>query len=247
MNKKTVIITGSSDGIGKAAVSLFKKNEWFVIGIDKNNANNECDEFHPLDLSDSDTINRTCEEILKKHSGINGLVNNASILITKSLTKTEVADWDLTMDTNARSAFLLTKLFASALKPDGAIVNISSVHAQATSNSISAYAASKGALVGFTRASALELAEDGIRVNAVLPGAVNTNMLKNGLGRGHLESDKVEQQLKELAQKTPLKKIGRPEDIAELIYFLIDNSRSSYITGQTFTVDGGALARLSTE
>ncbi len=247
MNNKTIVITGASGGIGQAAVSLFKKNKWFVIGIDKSDANNECDEFLPLDLSDSDAVNKVCEETLKKHSRLNGLVNNASILITKSLVETEVADWNLTMNTNARSAFLLTKLLTPALKPDGSIVNISSVHAQATSNSISAYAASKGALVGFTRAAALELANEGIRVNAVLPGAVNTNMLKSGLGRGHLESSEVEQQLKELAQKTPLKKIGQPEDIAELIYFLTDNSRSSYITGQTFAADGGALARLSTE
>ncbi|MBU0707859.1 SDR family oxidoreductase [Patescibacteria group bacterium] len=247
MLQKRVIITGASGGIGKATASLLKKNGWLVIGIDKNGKNNECDEFLTVDLSNSNKINKACEKIIKKHNSISGLVNNASILITKSIAETKMADWDLTMDTNVRSAFLLTKLFAPVLKPDGAIVNISSVHAQATSNSISAYAASKGALVGFTRAAALELAGDGIRVNAVLPGAVNTNMLKSGLSRGHLESNQVEQQLEELAQKTPLKKIGKPKDIAELIYFLIDNSRSSYITGQTFTADGGALARLSTE
>ena len=111
--------------------------------------------------------------------------------------------------------------------------------------SIAVYAASKGALVALTRAAALEFAEDGIRVNAVLPGAVDTPMLRRSMeARG---DSTVEEALAVLAAKTPLGTIGQAHEIAEAILFLADPERSSFITGQLLTADGGATARLSTE
>jgi NAD(P)-dependent dehydrogenase (short-subunit alcohol dehydrogenase family) len=129
----------------------------------------------------------------------------------------------------------------------GSIVNVSSVHAIATSDQIAAYASSKGGLVAFTRACAIEFAPDQIRVNAVLPGAVNTPMLQSGLSRGHLSADDLEQQLQQLGQKTVNGRVGNPKEIAQSIYFLADSTQSSFMTGQTLVLDGGATAKLSTE
>ena len=127
----------------------------------------------------------------------------------------------------------------------GAVVNVASVHAFATSAGAAPYAASKGAIVALTRAAALEWAPD-VRVNAVAPGAVDTGMLRQGVQRW-APPEAVDAELERLAARIPLGRIGRPEEIAEAILFLADGRRSSFITGQVLVADGGALARLSTE
>lgn len=129
----------------------------------------------------------------------------------------------------------------------GSVVNISSVHAVATSAGIAAYASSKGALLALTRAMALEFGTDGIRVNAVLPGAVDTPMLHAGLSRGHLNGDTTTKLLRGLGKKHVMGRVGKPSEIGQTILFLADNEKSSFMTGQALIVDGGATARLSTE
>ncbi len=141
----------------------------------------------------------------------------------------------------AKDAFGLLK------KTKGAIVNVSSVHAVATSKNIAAYAASKGGMVALTRAMAIEFADVGIRVNAVLPGAVDTQMLREGLSRGHVKGSNIEDQLNDLGQRTVMGRVGDPREIAQSILFLADEERSSFITGHAMVVDGGATIRLSTE
>jgi len=94
---------------------------------------------------------------------------------------------------------------------------------------------------------AIEFAKDDIRVNAILPGAVDTPMLRAGLGRGHVGDGDLTERLENLARKTVNGRIGQPEEIAKAIYFLADNTQSSFMTGQALVVDGGATARLSTE
>jgi len=177
------------------------------------------------------------------------LVNNAAFQVTKPISETSVEEWDQVIAVNLRAAFLGARYgFASlAAEGGGAIVNVASVHAVATSPNIAAYAASKGGLVALTRAMAIEFAPANIRVNAILPGAVDTPMLEAGFNRGHLAQGSIEQQKAELARKTVNGRIGKPHEIASVIYFLADNSQSGYMTGQSVVVDGGASARLSTE
>lgn len=152
------------------------------------------------------------------------------------------------MAANLRAAYLTSKVAYRWLEEaKGAIVNVSSVHAVATSVKIAGYAATKGGLLALTRAMALEFSKDGIRVNAVLPGAVDTEMLREGLARGHLEDGSLEDQLAALGARTPLGRVGEPREIARAILFLADPEQSSFITGQSLIVDGGATARLSTE
>jgi len=129
----------------------------------------------------------------------------------------------------------------------GAIVNVGSVHALATSPDIGAYAASKGGVLALTRAMALEFGGGGVRVNAVVPGAVDTEMLREGLSRGLQNAGSREDERRALGARIPLGRIGTPEEIASAILFLADGQLSAYITGQSLVVDGGALARLGTE
>jgi NAD(P)-dependent dehydrogenase (short-subunit alcohol dehydrogenase family) len=117
----------------------------------------------------------------------------------------------------------------------------------ATSENLAAYVTSKGALVALTRAAALELSCDNIRVNALLPGAIDTKMLRSGLSRDHVSGDTIEKRLDQLGQKHAVGRVGKPEEIGQAALFLADKDRSSFMTGQSMIVDGGATARLSTE
>ena len=102
-------------------------------------------------------------------------------------------------------------------------------------------------LLALTKATALEFAQDNIRVNAVLPGAVDTPMLRSGLARGHLKGQSEDELIAELGKKHPLERIGHPQEIAQAVLFLADSQRSGFMTGQALVVDGGATAKLSTE
>jgi glucose 1-dehydrogenase len=193
------------------------------------------------------------DEMLKKVKEFSGvvhaLVSNAAVQIAKPLVETTIEEWDMVMANNLRPAFLLARTFHPLLKASGAgaIVNVSSVHAVQTSANIAAYAASKGGLLALTRAEAIEFARDNIRVNAILPGAVDTPMLRAGLNRGHLKGGSLADRLDNLANRTVNGRIGTPAEIAHAIYFLADDTQSSFMTGQSMTVDGGATAKLSTE
>jgi NAD(P)-dependent dehydrogenase (short-subunit alcohol dehydrogenase family) len=185
-------------------------------------------------------------ELARQEGRLDALVNNAAIQINKPILTTSTAEWDEVMASNMRSAYLTAKHGFDLLRAArGSIVNVSSVHALATSAGIAAYAASKGGLLALTRAMAIEFGPDGVRVNAVLPGAVDTPMLRESLGR--LEGRDLEAKLQALGGRTPLGRVGRPAEIAEAILFLADGERSSFITGQALTVDGGAMAQLRTE
>lgn len=248
---KTVLITGAAGGIGRATVALFFEKGWHVIGVDRaafgdgfphNGLFIQSDIAHPEDLH---AIFEKAQAFTER---LDALVNNAAMQIAKPLMKTNVEEWDAVMAANLRSVFLGAKLAHPLLKVrGGAIVNVSSVHAIQTSANIAAYAASKGGMLALTRAMAIEFAPDNIRVNAILPGAVDTPMLRAGLGRGHAGQGEMQERLDNLARKTVNGRVGTPEEIAHAIYFLADNEQSSFMTGQALVVDGGATARLSTE
>jgi NAD(P)-dependent dehydrogenase (short-subunit alcohol dehydrogenase family) len=180
---------------------------------------------------------------------LDALVNNAAVQVAKPVIETTVEEWDAVMASNLRSVFLFVKLAHPLMKAagGGAIVNVSSVHAIQTSANIAAYAASKGGLLALTRALAIEFAPDNIRVNAVLPGAVDTPMLRAGFNRGHVGHGDMQERLDNLARRTVNGRVGQPSEIAHAIFFLADNEQSSFMTGQAMVIDGGATARLSTE
>ena len=248
----TVLITGAAGGIGRATVSLFAQKGWQVIGVDRALFGAGFPEnglYIQADISVGENLQLIFDQARQFTSSLNALINNAALQISKPLLETSVEEWDAVMASNLRSVFLGAKLAHPLLKAagGGAIVNVSSVHAVATSANIAAYAASKGGLLAFTRAVAIEFAPDNIRANAVLPGAVDTPMLRAGLGRGHVQGGDILERLDNLARKTVNGRVGLPEEIAHAIYFLADETQSSFMTGQALIVDGGATARLSTE
>ena len=249
---KIVLITGAAGGIGRATVALFAQMGWRVIGVDRADFGLGFPAgglFIRSDISIGENLKTIFEQVHAFTGYLNALVNNAALQIAKPMLETSVEEWDAVMASNLRSVFLGVKLAHPLLKAagGGAIVNVSSVHAVATSANIAAYAASKGGLLAFTRAIAIEFAPDNIRANAILPGAVDTPMLRAGLSRGHLQGGDILERLDNLARKTVSGRVGKPEEIARAIYFLADDAQSSFMTGQALIIDGGATARLSTE
>ena len=248
MNERVALITGVAGGIGRATADLFAGNGWHVVGVDRDF--DDVDSVHRFieaDISNVEASRQIFDSVRDNEGHLDALINNAAVQICKPIVETSPEEWDATMASNLRSVFLAVRNAHPLLQEGGAIVNVSSVHAVATSANIAAYAASKGGLLAFTRALAIEFAPEDIRVNAVLPGAVDTHMLRDGLQRGHADGGTVEDRLESLGEKHIVGRVGEPEEIAETILFLADSQRSSFVTGQALTVDGGATARLSTE
>ena len=249
---KYMLITGAAGGIGRATVNLFAERDWRVIGVDRQPFGDgflEGGQFIQADISEPSQLEAIFEQAKGFTDTLDALINNAALQITKPLIETTVEEWDAVMSSNLRSVFLGAKLAYPLLKArgGGAIVNVSSVHAVATSKNIAAYAASKGGMLALTRAMAIEFAPENVRVNAILPGAVDTPMLRTGMNRDHAGSGTLDERLDNLARNTVSGKIGKPEEIAQSIFFLADGTQSSFISGQALIVDGGATARLSTE
>ena len=243
---KKVLITGVAGGIGLETAKLFHAKGWEVIGTDIK----EMEDALPINFIQGDISDKANNKII--FNSINGkldaLVNNAAIQLFKSLQELSIEDWDHVFRSNLYPAFFIARQAANILRKDkSAIVNVCSIHALATSMNMSSYAASKGALLALTRSLAIDLAPIGIRVNAVLPGAIDTPMLRQSIRRFCTSSQEEEQMIENCKSRTPLKRIGLPEEVAKSIYFLSDHDQSSFITGSSLVVDGGAYSHLSTE
>jgi NAD(P)-dependent dehydrogenase (short-subunit alcohol dehydrogenase family) len=250
-DKRIVLITGANGGIGRATVMEFAQRGWRVIGVDRHALDFDFPEdglFIQTDIADPENVTKLFEQVAEKFGKLDALVNNAAIQIAKPLIQTTLQEWDDLMAVNLRAVFFSVKQAYPLLKAaGGAIVNVSSVHAVATSADIASYAASKGALMALTRAMAIEFAADHVRVNAILPGAIDTPMLEAGLARGHVSGGTLEDRKADLARKHVIGRVGKPSEIATGIVFLADNDQSSFMTGHPMIVDGGATIRLSTE
>ena len=243
---RTVFITGVLGGIGSATAEVFHAAGWQVVGIDRRpllDGQESIDRFLQVDLGATNST-PVVDKFLADLNRLDAVINNAAVQIKKPLTDLSIEEWDELFTINVRAAFIMSRAAYDHLRRTrGAIVNVASVHAVATSPGMAAYAATKGALVALTRSAALEFAGAGIRVNAILPGAVDTPMLRAGLSHAH----SVEEGIQQLSRRIPLGRIAEPHEIARAILFVADGSASSYITGQALVVDGGALSRLSTE
>jgi NAD(P)-dependent dehydrogenase (short-subunit alcohol dehydrogenase family) len=232
---RTAVVTGAMGGIGTAICDHLDAVGWNVIATDR--LPSERPGAIQLDVSDSESISR----VLGALPRVDALVNNAAVQLFKPLFETEIDEWEELHRVNLRGAWLCLRAVRERLVTRrGSVVNIASVHGVATSRSIGAYATTKGGLDAFTRAAALELAEHGVRVNAILPGAIDTPALRAGFSRGP-DAEAV------LIERTPLRRVGSPLDVATLVAFLLDAEQSGFMTGTSIPVDGGVLARLSSE
>ncbi|MCP9456392.1 MAG: SDR family oxidoreductase [Nitrospira sp.] len=240
---RIALITGAAGGIGRALCTEFKKSGYRVIGTDVIDVPGlPCDHFVKADLQsishDEESLKSFVREVAigAKKDGITTLVNNAAVQILRRTSAISIQDWRDTLDVNLLAPFLLTQALLPHLeKAHGSVINIGSVHAVATKPGFVCYATSKAALVGLTRALAVDLGGR-VRVNAVNPAAVVTPMLREGF-RGK------EDRLAALAGMHPIGRIAEPEEVARAVVFL-SSPEASFVTGAIFNVDGGILSRL---
>lgn len=247
MYEKTVVITGASSGIGRATALLFAERgaKVIAVGRNENELNGLREEFgvggegsietHSADLSQPAQIDRFFDEAAANFNQIDALVNAAGILKNGSIENTALEDWDETMNINLRAVFYMMRRSVPFLaQSGGSIVNVSSVTGLRAFPGVLSYCVSKAAIDQLTRCAALELAPKNIRVNAVNPGVVVTDIHK----RGGMEAENYERFLEHSKTTHPLGRVGQPAEIAELIYFLA-SEKAAWITGATYEIDGG--------
>ncbi|MCU1622029.1 MAG: putative oxidoreductase [Frankiales bacterium] len=234
-------MTGACGGVGAATCALLAERGLDVVGIDVLPGADLT-----VDITDGPATGRALAAHLADRPVV-ALVNNAAVQVVASLEGHDDATWDRVIDVNVGAAHRLTRQLARSLRTHGgAVVNVSSVHAGASTAGMAAYAASKAALLAYTRVAALELAPE-VRVNAVLPGAVRTAMFEAGLERFADDDATRLAAVDRLVSRTPLARVAEPEEIARVIAFLLDNEQSSFVTGTTLVADGGVTARLASE
>ena len=237
------MITGCNRGIGKEAVRLFagrgynliccirKESEEFSAFITELKANNKIDaDILYFDMSDEDSIKETLKPILKERRQIDVLINNAGIAIGGFLQMTSMKQLKEVFQINYFSHVLITQLITKLMmrQKSGCVINMGSVAGLDNFAGYTAYGASKAAMMSFTRTIARELAPYNIRVNAIAPGLTDTGMA------GQME----EKAWKEMVARTDMNRLGKPNEIAQMMLFLASDE-ASFITGQVYRVDGG--------
>ncbi|QQS41792.1 MAG: glucose 1-dehydrogenase [Acidobacteriota bacterium] len=246
MKDKVVVVTGASSGIGRASAARFAKSGARVVAAGRNETalaelRDEMSEedgeikTHLADLREQTQLERLVASAVDYFGEIDVLVNSAGIIASGTLEDTTPESWDKMMDINLRTVFCLTQLCVPHLeKTKGNVVNVSSVAGTRAFPNVLAYCVSKAGLDQLTRCAALELAGKGIRVNAVNPGVVISELHK----RSGMSDEQYAGFLDHSKDTHPLGRVGGPEEVAELIYFLASDA-ASWITGVTYAIDGG--------
>lgn len=244
---KVALVTGGSTGIGRAVVDRLADGGARVVfcGVDKEAAlDSEYVTGVVADVRRPDEMRGLVDLAVTRYGGLDIVVTAAGVQRYGTVEDTPEDLWDEVMDVNLKGVYLICKAAIPALRRrgGGSIVIVSSVQAFASQTSVAAYSTSKAALNGLTRAMALDHAADGIRVNAVCPGSVDTPMLRwaADLWKG----DRTQQEMiDEWGKSHPLGRVAKPSEVAEVVAFLA-STRSSFVTGAEHKVDGGLLAQV---
>jgi 3-oxoacyl-[acyl-carrier protein] reductase len=235
---RVAIVTGGEQGLGWAIASRLASEGWQVVaaGLHPGQTAGTDVEFVPLDVRDRPTAQETIERIARERGGLDLLVNNAGIQRHSRTEELSWQDWADVIDTNLNGVFNCLQAAGRLMLAagSGCIVNIASIAAARGAAGRSPYCAAKAGVVGLTRATAVEWAARGVRVNAVGPGFIDTGLMHSGMSETRLDVD-------EIVGRIPEGHLGEPQDIAAMVSFLASPA-ASYITGQVFFVDGGFLA-----
>ena len=240
---RVVIVTGAAGGIGRATAQRFAAEgaRLLLADFDADGAGRVAEALRqsgaadalavPCDVASEADAERTVEAAFARHGRLDALVNNAGLMIFKPIEAHDETDLLRVLRVDFFGAFWFTKHAFRRCAPGAAIVNVASVHAVQTTPLVAAYAAAKAALLSFTRSAAIEGKPKGIRVNTVLPGAIETAMLRENPN------------LRSGAERLDPADVGRPEDIAAAVAWLASDD-AAFVTGTELRVDGGRLARL---
>ena len=243
LQNKVALVTGGAQGIGKTISEELVQNGAHVVLGDVNlegaqataeaiNNNGGSASAVKIDVSNPAEVKQVFDSILKDKKPIDIMINNAGITRDGLMIRMKEADWDRVLNINLKGTFLCSQQAAKQMmkQKSGAIVNISSIVGVMGNFGQANYSASKAGVIGLTKTLAREVASRGIRVNAVAPGFIDTEMTR-------VLDESVRQKL---IEQIPLAKLGLPEDVARCVAFLVSD-RSSYITGQVINVNGGML------
>lgn len=241
---QTVIVTGAGSGIGRAAALRFAELGANVVIADKNEAaaREVADEAGAkalavtVDVSDSASVRSMIKTVVDNFGGIDVLCNNAGFGFPGNVLEIDEDNWDRLMSVNLKGVYLCSKYAIPELAKtgDGRIVNTSSYTANVGIRDRAAYVASKGGVSALTRAMALDHVDQGIRVNAVAPGTINSPYFDKMIA----ESPEPQELVDSLNGRSPMHRMGRPEEVAEAIVWLAAKE-SSFATGSVLTIDGG--------
>lgn len=246
LRERTYVVTGGGSGIGRAtAVRLASEGAKVAVWDFREDAARDTaeatgGEAFACDVRDPTSVESAVAATVERFGEVNGLLNGAGILrIDGGLERCTIEDWTATIDTNLRSIFLTGKYLIPHLrKAEGpAIVNISSLYGLRGAVDESAYDASKGGVINLTHHMAVQYGPEGIRVNAVAPGEIETPLWMALMDEG----ETLEQARERVGATVPMKRVGTPEEVAAVICYLLSDD-ASYVTGALVTIDGGLAA-----
>jgi NAD(P)-dependent dehydrogenase (short-subunit alcohol dehydrogenase family) len=242
LQDKVAIVTGGAQGIGEACARRFAHEAARVVIADVDDARGQVLAkalqalYVHCDVGDSMDVQALVQQTVAKHGRIDVLVNNAGIFKAAPFLEVSEEDFDAVIRVNLKGAFMVAQAVAREMVKTGggSVVNMSSVNAVMAIPSIASYNMSKGAINQLTRAMALALADQGVRVNAVAPGTIATELAAKAV----LTSEDAKARI---LSRTPLRRLGTPDEIADVVAYLASDA-SSYITGEIITADGGRMA-----
>ena len=250
LKDRIAVVTGSGSGIGRASALLFAREGAFVALVDRDQAGtqetleairsiNGQGSVHRGDVGDGDFAKATVEEIVSQHGRLDVLMTAAGWSCGGTVVTTDPSDWDAVFRTHVGGTWLWARAAIPQMQRQGkgSIVTIASQLAIAGGKGNSAYIAAKGAVISLTKTMAVDFATDGIRVNAIAPGAIDTPLLKRSFSR-HADVEKVRETSR---NRHAMKRFGQAEEVAEAALYLASDA-SSFTTGTVMVVDGGWLA-----
>lgn len=242
LQNKVTVITGGAQGIGEACARRFAREGARVVLADVDDTRGQLlasalgAMYMHCDVGDSAQVNALVASTMAAHGRIDVLVNNAGIFKAAAFLDVTEADFDAVIRVNLKGAFLVAQAVTREMVKTGggSVVNMSSVNAVMAIPSIASYNMSKGGINQLTRVMALALADNGIRVNAVAPGTIATELAAKAV----LTSDEAKARV---MSRTPMRRLGTPDEIADVVAYLASDA-SSYLTGEIITADGGRMA-----